>query len=667
MGIMISSARRIAAILCIAAGAVFSQTYQWPQFFSPATRDTTHDSSRVKVTTQDKVFENDESTMSGILWDPHLATCHFLQRFLFQTSGDIGLNATNEFFDLSGSVIKDSLLPGAGALGLEWSPRSYYDSRQSGSGFESTVDLGPVMQWRIDSVPLAIRGGVSGTAWSDTLPPRLGLPTFDSAINGAVGYYGGFSLGDSATRFLGLPVYLSVQALGRAVEHDSMAVVTGSALLAQKLPTGDSIFAYVADSFSNGRENYTAASSSGGLQYLSSPLRIAQSLQASGGIKFKERLFLQPAFYYSYSVKSVEYPDDTSNPSDVQDILQSYCIMLTSDTAAHIIYRGGLKVTSGNENWLFDQDFSRFGSAAYKFDHQDSLDITAKLQDHQIYLASADQYLGLKLPHDWILEYKLTAFRDSKTYTQFAGDSNYNTNDQITINNHLDLALGGTHIWTGSVYGEYATYTVNYLESEESAQNSVQAAYRLGLNVKYQPSDRFLLNERFDATAEITSWMYDSSHILLSDPPPYQRMFSSNLSSKWDCSKTLELTGRWTERYADNGIWEGSRYVPPKDDSLQRINYYGITFKSLENTLALGTAIVQGWGRVELGCEVQNYYIMPVLNDVLTINQTWLTEPYVDLGIHYHRLSLKGKVARMISRVENESGWNIGITGQALW
>ena len=667
---MISRVRRVVVILCTASGVIFGQigqAYQWPLFFSPAMRDTTHDSSRVKVTTQDKVFENDESTLSGIVWDPHLATCHFLQRFLLQTSGDIGFHATNQFYDLSGSIVKDSLLPGNGSLGLEWSPRSYYDLRESGSGFESTVDLGPVMQWHIDSVPLTVRGGVSGTAWDDTLPSSLGQATIDSS-NGAIGYYGGFSLGDSTAKFFGLPIYLSAQALGRSIQQDGIAVLTGSALLAQKLSTGDSIFAYFGDSLSNGKENYTAASSSGGLQYLSSPWRIAQSLQASGGIKFKERFFLQPAFYYSYSDKSVEYPNHTSNPSDVQDILQSYCIMLSSDTAAHIIYRGGLRISSGNENWLFDQDFSRFGSSSYKYNHEDSLDITAKLQDHQIYIAAADQYLGLKLPHDWILEYKLTAYRDSKTYSPFAGDSsNYNTNDQITINNHLDLALGGNHKWTGNVYGEYATYTVNYLDREESAQNSVQAAYRLGLNVKYQPSDRFLLNERIDANAEITSWMYDSFHVVSSDPPPYQRMFSSNFSSKWDCSKTIELTGRWTETYADNGVWEASEYIPAKDDSILRSNYYGITFKSLENTLALGTGLIMVWGKAEAGCEIQENFSMPVVNGAFTINKSWLTEPYIDLGVHYHRVSLKGKVTRMITRVENESGWNIGITGQALW
>ncbi len=669
METMISTVCRGALIACLAVGTVFGQTYEWPSLFEPAKRDTVVDSSKLRLTTQGKVFENDESTQSGLVWDPHLATCRFLQRFLYETSGDVGFHATNQYFDLSGSVIKDSVLPGKGALGLEWSPTAHYDLREQGSGFESTVDLGPVMQWRIDSVPVSLRGGVSGTAWNDSLPSSFGQTTIKEG-NGAAGYYGGFSLGDTTARFLGLPLYLNAQALGRSVQQDAIAALTGSALFAQKLPTGDSLFGYFGDSLSNGKEDYWASGSTGNQRYLSSPWRIAQSLQAAGGIKCVERFNLQPAFYYSYTDKSVEYPTNDSVPSDVRDILQTVNFMLSSDSAAHLVYRGGLRLSFGDEVWLFDQDLSRLESSTYKFGHQDSLDVTAKLQDHQIYIAVADQYLGLKLPHDWLLEYKLTAYRDSKTYSSFAGDTNYNTNDRITINNHLDLARAGAGKWTGNIYGEYSSYTINYLESEQSAQNSVQAGYRFGLDVKFKPSDRLLLNERIGADAEITDWMWEQAHSFPNTPdlPPFQRMVSSNLSGKWDCARMIEMTGRWTETYADNGVWVGSQYFDPTKVDAMRTNYYGINSKSLNNSIELGTALIGSFGRAGAGCEVQDNLSMP-FNSTLQrydIDETSLIEPYIDLGVQYHRVSLKGKIIRMINPVGADA-WNISLIGQAIW
>jgi hypothetical protein len=665
---MIPALCRAGVIALIAAAAAFGQTYQWPSIFTVPTRDTTKDSARVRIATKEKVFDNDESTESGLTWDPHLATCHLLQHFIFQTSGDVGFHSTNELYNFSGNIIKDSMLPGNGALGLEWSPTAHLNLRDQAGGYLSIVDLGPVIQWRVDSVPLMLRGGISGAGWNDSLSSTIGQ-TLKNGDSTAIGVYGGFAIGDSSARILGLPLYLNAQGLGRSIEQDGIAVLLGSALFAHKLKSGDSIFAYYGDSLSNGKEAYLSTSSSGGSQgYLSSPWRIARSLQAAAGIKGAERFNLQPAFYYSYTDKSVQYPSNDSIPSDVRDQLQTFSFMLSSDSAAHLIYRGGLRLTMGNEVWLFDQDFSRFQSRSYSWNHQDTIDATAKMQDHQIYIAAADQYLGLKLSRDWILEYKLSAFRDSKTYQPFAGDTNHNTNDRITINNHLDLALGGTGAWTGSIYGEYATYTVNYLDAQQSGQNSIQTGYRCGLEVKFQPSDRLQLNERMGADAEITDWMWEQVHINPTDLPPYQRTASSNFSWKWDCSRRVELTGRWTETYADNGVWVGSQFISPGKADSMRTNYYGINFKSLDNAVESGVALIRAWGRAEVGCKVQDNFNMQIEDTAAKYNVTpaKIIEPYIDVRVQYHRVSLIGKVVRMIN-IGSTDAWNINIVGQAAW
>jgi len=356
-----------------------------------------------------------------------------------------------------------------------------------------------------------------------------------------------------------------------------------------------------------------------------------------------------------------------------------------------MIYKGGLKLTFGAENHFFEKDLASEAPSLTLSNEQ-----SAKLRDHRKYLAASDQYLGIKLPHDYLIEYKLSAFRDSKTFTYSYVDKipsvpfrSHDDNDLITINHHLGLLRLGhlaANADTAELFGEYSTYTINYLNSLSSFNNSTQDGYRIGLNVKLHPSERFSIGERIAGDAEVSSFLFpkiypspsQSGDTILHDlPPPYQRRLSSICAGKWRFAETWELGGRWNETYNDNGLWEGKEYFKPSQVESMRTDYYGITDKSVEYSVDFSLAKVKDSLRIEVGCRYQNGFKADyafsqkdyvVENDPLrkSIN------PYIDILLNYRHVSFKGRIVRMFYTMASDR-WNIGhnwdihVAGQASW
>jgi hypothetical protein len=478
-----------------------AQSNEWPALFMvPARPDSTVDSARVKVASDTKVFEDYQKTSNSLDWKPVLQSWRLQQRCLFETSGDVSFDALNQFYDFSGSLMKDSVLPKNGSFGLEWTPNSYLNLRKSGGGFQTTSDLGPVMQWRPHDVPVRVRGGLSGAGWNDSMPGRL----IDSRIadfHGDAGFYGAFVIGNPNTRFLGKPLYLNIQGFGRSIRQAGIAGLTGSALYAGHLRSGDSLFAYYGDSLSDGKENYWGSGTAGRARYMSSPWRIARSLKAAGGIKTRERFGVQPALVFSYAENSVRYPASADlGVNDVRVRLQSLNLLLHTNENASMVYKGGITFTWGSEDWLFGKDTA--GAAL-------SMKEVKRIGDHTKYKAASDHYLGISLPWGFSADYKLSLFRDSKTYPFGYMEGgiekrNNDDNDRITINHHFGLQRRQFHGLDAELFGEYSNYVINYLHKERSAANATENGYRIGVHCRYQPSERLLFDEKISADAEIT-------------------------------------------------------------------------------------------------------------------------------------------------------------------
>jgi hypothetical protein len=669
--------RAAGIVLLFMCSGVAGQSNEWPAVFAvPAKADNAVDSSKVHCSTDVKVFKNTEKTSNRLDWAPAFSSWQLRQRCYFATSYDAAYGTTNELYDFSGSLMRDSVLPKSGSLGIEWSPVSYLNLRQSGGGFQTTDDVGPVMQWWPHGIPVRIRGGVSGSGWDYSLPARL----VDSRLedfHGDAGFYGACSAGDPAVRFLGQPLYVNAEAFARSIRQVGIAVIDGAALFGREIRSGDSLFAFYADSLSNGKERYWG-SSGGQQQYINTPWRIARSLQAAGGFKAGERRKLQPAVVYSYTEHSVSYPTLTGNLSDVRTRLQSLQLLLETKASLRAVYKGGIRISWGTEEWLFNNDLSITAGLPFKTEQQiDSL--TAKLNDHRIYRAATDHYLEVALPRGMSLEYKLGLFRDSKTYTfEYSNNGvSYHKQDDvdaITLNHRCCLKLPLFHgLDTAEAYGEYSVYTLNYLKKERSSANLTEDGYRLGLNLMHKPSERFMLSERLAADAEVFDYFYKQTH--LNDPPPYKRRFSSLCTGVWKIGGMWELDGRWDENYYDDGVWNGRAYFDTTRPDSLGVDYYAIKNKTTDYSVELGLAMVRKQFRIEGGCRFADIFARHFNGQQYQTDNMgvgYMVEPFTEAQFQYRRFSLKGRIVRLINTLAMDKlvfrkNWDIHIVGQAAW
>jgi hypothetical protein len=671
---MVRSAAIFFFLIC---GIAAAQSNEWPAVLAvPVKPDSTVDSSQLRVSSGAKVFENTQNTNSSVNWGHEFRSWQLRQNCDVVTSNDISVN--RQASDFSGSLIRDSVLPKNGSFGLEWSPVMNLSRRTSGGEFYSTNDFGPVMQWNLHELPVRLRGGISASDWNADFPAHLSDLKYDD-FHSNVGFYGAFSAGDPMVRLFGQPVYVTTEAFVRAVKMVGIAAINGSALFAHSFGGGDSLFAYYGDSLSNGRERLWGG---GQQQYINTPWRIARSLQASGGIKFKERHGIQPAAVYSFRDNSVAYPTLPGVPMDRRTRFQSLNLLAEVKGKIPAVYKGGIRILWGREEWLFKSDLAsiadtfRMGPARKDTLTRDSLSI--KLNDHQIYRAATDHMIDVTLPRGMSMKYTFSIFRDSKTYDFTYSDSSvrkYDDDDIITMNHHLDFIFPQFRGLNVDAFGDYSVRTENYIKKVRSAANKTKNGYWLGLNVTYRPSERFMLSERIAADAEMDDYFYKKSH--LNDPPSYNRRFSSMCTGLWKINDCWELSGRWDENYNDEGVWNGHEYFDSARASSLGTDYYAVVNKVTIYSVELGLAMVRKMFRIESGCRLEDNYIRNFVDSTRTYGTQsggigYKLEPFVDFRMSFHRFSIRSRVARLINTLAPDKAvfrknWDINIAGQAVW
>jgi len=537
-----------------------------------------------------------------------------------------------QYFDMSGSLLK-KYSGKALALGFDWTPSMLLNMQNTVQSLLGSIDIGPVVRFQPFNIPLTLRGGASALSWSDSIPLQL----LKAEVNNSLGGYAGFELGNFTQPLSCIPLYINAHGYGRSNANAGLISGIGTALYTNTLSTGDTVFALATDSLINGNNATLGQNLDGKSRFSNIDRRYEQSYQYTGGLKAKERFFLQPGFVYSYSQYSFKNYSLRNALSDKQNTDNMVQFVLNSSPVHPIAYSGGLRVDWEHEDWLYGK---HLGTIA------DSLNIDSlrvNLNDYTGYKASTSHTLTINAGHDCKLTYTFDITRYAKTYGNFYllnGDTvrNNNDNDWIVQHQRIDLIPISSATWKTQFTGEYSENLRYNLRAEKSAYNYIDYLYRIGSATTFIPDSNLHFEENAIAEVDKTEYSYPVERVKLNidnTPPAYSRKFTSRFTAVWKQSKTLSFKAEWGERFWDNGYWLDKIYLDTlvyTNDSL--INaftpYYAVQQKSWDHSLTLAGILTLGkYLRLETGSPVECVVFSEYKKTTYSTTVSYTITPYI--------------------------------------
>jgi hypothetical protein len=135
-----------------------------------------------------------------------------------------------------------------------------------------------------------------------------------------------------------------------------------------------------------------------------------------------------------------------------------------------------------------------------------------------------------------------------------------------------------------------------------------------------------------------------------------------------------EMNGRWIETYSDRGKWIGREYLP---DGQQQADFYAVESKTTDYSIDVGIAKTGPLYRITGGLLFKDLFPLiykPELRRYVSqsMGAGYIIEPYSEIILKFRRLSLKGRIVRMVNtssadRWDIEKNWDIQIAGRASW
>jgi hypothetical protein len=584
------------------------QVNAWPQFLVVPAQPAAADSNRTVYGSDQNLYIHTFKSRDSVSIQSNTALYGVNQSVDYELKNDSWFDTKDQFYDLSGSVVRKELPLGLSA-GLEWTPVLILNKRTLSQGLLGSIEAGPVASAAPLGIPVELHGGGTARGWNDSLDAvsvnDFGLLSRDK------GFYAGGDVGSLVKPLPLLPLIVDVRGYGRSMETSKLISGTAFALLYAGFPSGDSCFAMYADSLTNGKDAFLGQAQ-GKPHFIDDPEKTERSYQISAGIRGRPRFWLVPGAVYSYNEHYLSYRDVWGDKRNTDNSIN---LVLGTDSVFPVSYAGGIKIDWEREDKHSRSSVDQGNSVALSPELQ-LMNLEGKLaslDDYQAYRIEMINTVSKYFRNGIGAEYTSDISRYSKDYPVYYV-SNGDTirpdppqdNDLIVNRQKFTLVPIPSAWGKASLFVEYSNNYRNYIKKEMSGNNEIDQLYRVGGNGNFIIAQRCTVSEAMSSDVKTTGYVFPETK--RGSPPPYSRKWSSLLFLDWAVTPWLGLKTEWNEIYCDFGTWNAREYLDTTTlKSAEAVanyhDYYAIVDKSWEHEIKLTLAAVPFRDcRVTAGC-----------------------------------------------------------------
>jgi hypothetical protein len=313
-------------------------------------------------------------------------------------------------------------------------------------------------------------------------------------------------------------------------------------------------------------------------------------------------------------------------------------------------YSGTLSFTWRGHDKLFGKEMPETATPA----NTDSLDIN--LWDYAAFDPRTTHRLIVKLPLMLRLKYDFTLSRFLTEYPNYYMDgnavkTNNDDSDRRTLTHRIAMEYKNDSTRRVELFGELTDYDLVFLRAAKSGGNRTDNSQKIGLLADWSPVNELLVSEAIYAEAKRGKFHFPELHQDALQRPRYSRAVNSSLSSVWQITGIIGLSGKWNVKYSDYGYWYGREYMEEalKQDSAAPVGYYAVTSKSVYHTVDFSVRLNVGEAMLEAGniftsARDRNY---EGGNYIITNENGFSTKPYFNAAVSLYD---KAEISAYISR-----------------
>ncbi len=669
--------------------SVSAQSNVWPSYLEVPLSDEVLESDSNWLRVRNAASWYEKAIESNIVdWRVETDKNSFSQQSQYTLKLD-NREIREHIFSLPGNIMRKNVLVPSGKLGVEWVPRLNYKVRKDTSTYHSTIDVGPIAEADMLSMPIKVRTGVSADVWNEAMVGNSVFSIFKKYY-WDTGYYLEGELGDFSKPILDMPLYFNLHASGRSIRDAGLGLVMGNLLYANDLGSGDSLVIYVSDSLSNGKESYLNQ----GTKFTTSPWRILHSFSASSGLKFAERLGFCPSGYYSFGLRTIKYPAGTELYNDVKSVSHKTGLQLSTQHRYFFNYSGGIELGWSDQDWMYKN--KTIPDRITKYNGSDSIMVMAENRarslanannkDNLMFTARMDHDVSIPLLWKFILFYNFKISRESKQYSNYflyiANGSSDTVRNQLESDgvdrlHHLEISRRDSGIVQGGVFCDYGKVVQYNLRKGNSAMSGTRKTLKMGgfCSLTY---GKLFLNEDFYLQGLKWEYIFKKYHTAPFNRPPQQRDFYSMLSGAWFFSEKIKLICGWNERFGDDGNWYGKEYMSSADTVY---DYYAIQNKKNEYTITMQLSVSLSNLNVSIGGSFKDTYkrsygkeiidSVPVF-DYYPVKEGYYYIPFIEFETAVRNFNISGKVKRNFNTFDDQrwdryKNWDMSLLIEKEW